>query len=151
MLYFLWQICVAFLRIFNESSPFKCTLNECLPTEIDQTCRSWTSNAPVFKRRSRSKSDKLIYGGVASISTSMQSLRMGMVVQKTRKEQRKVQMGSASTRSESIMIMIAAMTTPIDWIKSPMIWMKAALTLTFALSSLTSSFSVFCLGGVLRF
>ena len=48
------------------------------------------------------------------MSTSKHSLRIGMVVMNTSTEQMKVQMGSARCRSWSIIIIIAAMTTPID-------------------------------------
>ena len=68
------------------------------------------------------------------------SLKIGNVVRTTNIEQRKVVIGSAITKSLSIIIIIAAMTTPIDWIISPRIWIKAALTFKLALTAFVEGF-----------
>ena len=71
---------------------------------------------------------------------NMLYLKIGSVVQTTNIEQRNVVMGSAITKSLSIIIIIAATTTPIDWIISPSIWIKAALTFILALTALVEVF-----------
>ena len=66
----------------------------------------------------------------------MQSLKIGRVVAMTKIEQRKVQIGSATKKVGHIIIMMAAITTPIDWIMSPRMCMNVAQMLTFPFSML---------------
>lgn len=70
--------------------------------------------------------------GVPSINTRMTSIKIGIVVNKTITENKNVQIGSTMYASSHINMTIAAMTTPIDCIKSPITWMNAARTFKFS-------------------
>ena len=72
--------------------------------------------------------------GLPSINTVSTSFKIGRVVKNTKIEQTKVVMGSAITQSLRIVIIIAAISTPIDCMMSPRTWIKVARIFTFAFS-----------------
>ena len=77
------------------------------------------------------------FSGVASMSMPKQVLMTGYVVKQTIIPKKNVQIGSAISQSGLILIMIAAMTTPTDWMMSPIMWMKAALMLVLSFCEMT--------------
>ena len=70
--------------------------------------------------------------GVASISTVMQSRKMGTVVKMHRTAKIIVQIGSAMCASGYTKIMIEAITTPMLCTMSPMMWIIAARIFIFS-------------------
>jgi hypothetical protein len=70
--------------------------------------------------------------GVPSMNTLIQSIRIGIVVNRTIAENTNVQIGSIMYQFGRNIITMAAITTPTDCSKSPITWTKAARMFRFS-------------------
>ena len=111
------------------SSATMCTVMATRPVPNAHTCRSWMLATPGMAASWLASA-----GMLTEVGTELRRVRaavrmMPKVVNSTRMENRKVQMGSATCARGSAQMMMAAIMTPTDCTRSPTAWMNAARTL----------------------
>ena len=95
MLYLFFNTLFIALNAFSGSEDLICALIAIFPTERHHTWKSWISSTLSMSIKSLNNSVTLISLGAASIRITMQSLKIGMVVNRQRKVNIMVHAGSA--------------------------------------------------------